>query len=104
VNHNIVAPEERRSIGAPLNGPDYREFVFTTTRKDTDVAKLDIMTLFDNMVGEIERLDALIELLTTINADDFEARHLSGVGLLLSDVRARMRTMLNLALKSAQKR
>jgi len=87
-----------------LNVPDYREFVFTATRKDTDVAKLDVITLFDNMVGEIERLDALIELLTTTKADDFEPRHLSGVALLLSDVRARMRTMLDLAHKSAQKR
>lgn len=84
--------------------PDYREFVFTATRKDTDVAKLDVVTLFDNMVGEIERLDALIELLTTINADEFEPRRLPGVALLLSDVRARMRTMLDLALKSAHKR
>ena len=87
-----------------MKEPDYREFVFTATRNDTDVAKLDVMTLFDNMVAEIERLDALIELLTTINADDFESRHLSGVALLLSDVRARMRTMLDLALQSAQKR
>lgn len=87
-----------------MNAPDYREFVFTATRKNTDVVKLDIVTLFDNMVGEIERLDALIELLTAVKPDDFEPRHLSGVALLLSDVRARMRTMLDLALKSAQKR
>ena len=87
-----------------MNVPDYREFVFTATRKDTDVAKLDVITLFDNMVGEIDRLDALIELLTTINASEFEPRHLPGVASLLSDVRARMRTMLDLALQSAQKR
>lgn len=83
--------------------PDYREFVFTATRKDTDVAKLDIVTLFDNMIAEIERMDALIELLTTINADEFEPRFLPGVALLMGDVRARMRTMLDLALKSAKK-
>lgn len=87
-----------------MNVPDYREFVFTATRKDTDVAQLDIVTLFDNMVAEIERLDALIELLSTINADEFQPRCLPGVALLLSDVRARMRAMLDLALKSAQKR
>jgi len=86
-----------------LNVPDYREFVFTATRKDTDVAKLDIVTLFDNMIAEIERMDALIELLTTINADEFEPRFLPGVALLMGDVRARMRTMLDLALKSAKK-
>ncbi len=86
-----------------MNVPDYREFVFTATRKDTDVAKLDIVTLFDNMIAEIERMDALIELLTTINADEFEPRFLPGVALLMGDVRARMRTMLDLALKSAKK-
>lgn len=87
-----------------MNVPDYRDFVFTTTRKNTDVAKLDMITLFDNMVGEIERLDALMDLLSTANAYEFQPRHLSGVSLLLSDVRARMRAMLDLALKSAQRK
>jgi len=100
---DIVAANAAIPSETHLNVPDYREFVFTATRKDTDVAKLDIVTLFDNMVAEIERLDALIELLATINADDFEPRHLSGVALLLSDVPARMRTMLDLALKQAKK-
>lgn len=84
--------------------PDYREFVFTATREGTDVRNLDVATLFDNMIAEIDRLGALVELLSAVNSDEFEPRVLPGVALLLGDVRARMRTMLDLAHKQAKKR
>lgn len=86
-----------------MSNPDYRDLLFTATRKDTDVGRLDLLTFADNLIAEIDRLDAVIELLGSAKTDEFDARAFSGVSLLLGDIRLRIRTMLDLTLKSAEK-
>lgn len=83
---------------------DFREFVFTATGADTPLGDLDAMMLFDNMIAEVERLGTLADLLTAAKPEEFDARLLPGVGLLLSDVRARMRAILDLTVANLKKR
>lgn len=82
---------------------DHRKFVFTATGETTDIANFGVEDLYDNMIAEIDRLDALIGLLSAVRRDEVEPHVLSGLALLLGDVRARMRAMLDLAHKRATK-
>lgn len=83
--------------------PDYRKFLFTATGEDTDLSDFGIVELFDNMIAELDRLEAVTELLLCAKHEELEPRVLPGVALLLGDVRARTRVMLDLALKNAKK-
>jgi hypothetical protein len=80
---------------------DFREFVFRATGKDTDLDNLD---LIDNLVAEVDRLGALEELLQSSRPEEFDPRALSGVSLLLGDIRARMRAILDLGLPKSGKK
>jgi len=57
-----------------------------------------IIDLYDNAVAQLERLEALAELLECAN-DTVEARVMGGVGLLLKDIHGRMKGDLEAALK-----
>jgi len=76
---------------------DFREFVFRATGKDTDPASFDRIDLFDNLVGELDRLAALAELLDCLHDESLDRRAVSGLALLLGDIRARMRKILDLS-------
>ena len=38
------------------NRPDYREFVFTATDRETDLGSLEMIDVYDNLVVEVDRL------------------------------------------------
>ncbi len=83
---------------------DFREFVFRATGKDTHPGNLDRIDLFDNLVGELDRLGALAELLDSLQDESLDRRAVSGLALLLGDIRARMRKILDLSLHRSGKK
>lgn len=84
-----------------MKNRDFREFLFRTTGKDT---RFDNLDLIDNRVAEADRLGAREELLQSSRPEEFDPRALSGIPLLLGDIRARMRAILDLGLPKSQKR
>ena len=83
---------------------DFREFLFRATGKDTDLDKLDRIDLFDNLAPEVDRLKALAELLEDAQEDELGAHVGPGLALLLGDIAARMRGMLEISVaKSGRK-
>lgn len=76
---------------------DFREFVFTATGKDTALDKLEALDVYDNLVVELDRLEAVAELLSCARPDDLDAHALEGTALLLQDVHHRMRAILELS-------
>lgn len=87
-----------------MKSNDYREFLFRTTGKDTDLGNLDRIDLYDNLIAEVDRLKALAELLEDARDDEPGPHVRSGLALLLGDIAARMRGMLEISVaKSGRK-
>jgi len=83
---------------------DFREFLFRATGKDTDLGSLDRIDLYDNLIVEADRLKALAELLEDAR-DDEQGPHVgSGLALLLGDIAARMRGILELSVAKSGKK
>lgn len=83
---------------------DYREFLFRSTGKDTDIGNLDRIDVYDNLIGEIDRLGTVAELLESPGDEELSPRVGSGLALLLGDIGARMRSILELSVaKSGRK-
>ena len=80
---------------------DFRDFVFTATGRDTDLNKLSMIDVYDNVIAELDRLGAIVELLECAN-DSMEPEALGGVALLLKDIRSRMRAILEVAMRSTR--
>lgn len=74
-------------------GRDFREFVFTATGSGTRTAPLDPLDLIDNLAAEVDRLEAIEDLLER----SVEPVRGSGLGLLIGDVRRRLREMIRIA-------
>lgn len=72
---------------------DFREFVFTATGAETDLRRVERLDLIDNLAAEVERLEAIEELLE----GPAEPVGRSGLGLLIGDVRRRLREMVRIA-------
>ncbi len=83
-------------MGERKRDPDFREFVFTATGVDTDVARLTPIDVHDNLLPELDRLEALAELLGGAR-EEVDPRILAGAGLLLRDIQRRMRAILSAA-------
>lgn len=81
--------------GGP-RGRDYREFAFTATGRDTDLEAFGMIDLHDNLALELERLQTLAKLLVS-SGDRADPDVLGGVGLLVQDIHARMREVLQAA-------
>lgn len=79
-----------------MHSNDFREFLFRATGEHTDVANLDWIDVHDNLICELERLGALAELLEMAGNEELSPAVGSGLALLLGDIRARMRTILEL--------
>ena len=87
-----------------MKSNDYREFLFRATGKDTDLASLDRIDLYDNLIAEVNRLKALAELLEDARDDELGPHVGSGLALLLDDIAARMRAILELAVAKSGKK
>ena len=87
-----------------MKNDDFREFVFRATGKDTDFRNLDRIDLYDNLLGEVDRIGALAELLDSARDEELDPRVGSGLALLLGDIRARMRTILDLGLPKSRRK
>lgn len=79
--------------------PDFREFLFTATGKDTALDQLDALDVHDNLLAELDRLHGLAELLSAARPDDIDPHALEGTALLLTDLHRRMRTILDLSIR-----
>lgn len=88
--------------GRERNVASFVEFVFTATGADTDLQNLSAIDLYDNVIVECDRLHAIKELLLTAE-DRLDSADLPGVALLLGDVEARVRTILNIYRFSAER-
>ncbi len=77
--------------------PDLRPFLFTATGDATDLARLTSLDVYDNLTLELDKLAAVIELLEVAHPAEADARVLPKIGLVLKDIRARMRAILDLA-------
>ena len=86
---------EGQSMRKDLTFQELRRFLFASTGELTDHKKLSAIDACDNLVGELDRLDAIGELLTIAN-DELSQEHVISTGLLLKDVHLRMRTILDL--------
>lgn len=83
---------------------DFREFLFRATGKDTDLANLSRIDLFDNLAPEVDRLKALADLLEDAQEDEPGAHVESGLALLLGDIASRMRRILELTVAKSGKK
>lgn len=84
---------------------DFREFLFRATGKDTDLANLSRIDLFDNLAPEVDRLKALADLLEDAQEEDEPGAHVeSGLALLLGDIASRMRRILELTVAKSGKK
>jgi len=75
---------------------DFREFVFTATGKDIDLGYVGIVDVYDNIILELDRLQAIAELLASIY-EPIESAAASGLALLLKDIHKRARAILSAA-------
>lgn len=83
---------------------DFREFLFRATGKDTDLGNLGRIDLYDNLIVEADRLKALAELLDDAQDDEPGAHVRSGLALLMGDIAARMRGMLEVSIAKSGKK
>ncbi len=72
---------------------DFRGHVFTATGKDTDIKNLSLIDLFDNLIVELDRLNALADLLGCC-PDPIEPRTAGGIELLVKDCTRRAEAIL----------
>lgn len=82
---------------------DFREFVFTATGKAVDIKNLTMIDVYDNLIVEADRLEALAELLM-VSDGEVDNRVLGGVALLLKDIQARMKAVLGCSLPKERNR
>jgi len=83
---------------------DYREFLFRATGKDTEPDGLSRIDVYDNLIGETDRLKALAELLEDARDEELGPHVGSGLSLLLGDVSARMRRILELSVAKPERK
>lgn len=76
-----------------LEDIDLRRFLFTATGEHTDPGDT-----FDNLMAELDKLEAVIELLEVANVDEMDSSVVPHVGLLLKDIWRRMEAIVRLGL------
>jgi hypothetical protein len=81
---------------------DFREFVFAATGKETEPATLSYIDVYDNLMAELDRLEALAKLLEDA-AEDLEAETSRAVGAILRDIRKKMGVILDLGLAASRR-
>ena len=82
---------------------NYRSFVFTASGPETYLERFSGIDLYDNLIVEVDRLDAMAALLGG-SREGLETETLAGVALLLGDVGRRMREILKAAEKKPERK
>ena len=82
---------------------DFKRFLFLATGRDTDIRKITLLDVADNVYGELDRLKAVAALLRSLE-DEIEPEIASGLGSLILDCCRRAETVLELALEGKGKK